>query len=105
MDLSDLSEWQRALFGLRSGEKLMTGTGDLMYMMCAVMMEIAERQDRRRRMRGRRVANMAVGSGKSVAKVVAAADSPSMAESDSVPTWNGRGWSETGVDGIDVPAT
>ena len=61
-DLSDLSEWQRALFGLRSGEKLMTSTGDLMYMMCAVMMEIAERQSRRRRARK---ANHGVSAGRS----------------------------------------
>ena len=108
-DLSDLSEWQRALFGLRSGEKLMTSTGDLMYMMCAVMMEIAERQDRRRRMRGRKYGASMAG-GKSAARTVARADGAGIAETDGVPKWDGRNWSETEKPGtgsgiIDVRAT
>ena len=51
-DLSDLTEWQRALFHLTASQRLMMSMGDLMYSICAVMTEVAERQEERRR-RGR----------------------------------------------------
>ena len=104
-DLSDLSEWQRALFGLRTGEKLMTSTGDLMYMLCAVMMEIAERQDRRRRMRVRRLAHGAAaasGMGRLSGTGAAAVDSASIAEPDGKPKRKDRRWSGLDKSGTDV---
>ena len=115
-DLSDLSEWQRALFNLRSSEKLLTSTGDLMYMICAVMMEIAERQDRRRRMKGRKIAGTVAagrGGGRRSARIAVGADTmANIIESDGALKRNGRRWSEsdterpsTSVGIMDVPAT
>ena len=115
-DLSDLSEWQRALFGLRSGEKLMTSTGDLMYMMCALMMEIADRQHRRRRMKGRKLAGKlagAAGNGRLSPRSpggTSLEESGSIGELAELAKVKGQKWSDSekvgiGVGVIDVLAT
>ena len=52
-DLSDLSEWQRALFGLTFNQRMLMSAGDAMYFLCAVMMEVAARQDERKRKAGK----------------------------------------------------
>jgi len=43
-DYSDLTVWQRALYGLTAQQKMMMSLGDCMYLVCAVLVEIAHRQ-------------------------------------------------------------
>ena len=60
-DLSDLSEWQRALYGLTLNQKVLMSMGDLVYMISALLTArsegqaaVAEEGERRRRGKGMR---------------------------------------------------